>query len=252
VLFAIVALAMLVTFVVVDLPVDRRRVEVFAARQDLAITRDNAALVIAYLARTRRWRAAGLVGGVTWYTVGALRHDTIGINIGYALVGWFAGALVAEAWISGPARTRSAASLIRRTPGHYLPSSVWAPLAGTAVLCAVLAIPGWGGRSWVWLAAAVGLPAVVILAGTRIRLRPQPLAAPDMLAADDAIRRRSMRVLTASAVTLLAYCVLDEALTRLTGAAFVLVMLAGAIAVPVGGWRMAHGVDHPPASAATA
>jgi hypothetical protein len=251
--YGLTVLAVVVTFVLADVPVARQRVEAFAARQGLTVTGDNCRQVIAYLAVTRRWRSAGVAGASTWYLVADLRHQSIGIHLAYALSGWFVGALIAEVRVSGPITARRAASLQRRTAHHYLPPLNRRVLATTAVACLALAgiaaatgsvAPG---RAMaVWVAAAIGLPAVVAVVARKILLRPQPQASPDVLSADEAIRRRSLRVVSASAITLLLYCVADQLRVLLdradagTAAAVVLI-LAGAVAVPVSGWRLAGG-----------
>jgi len=251
VLCALLVLAVVVTALIADAPVTRHRVEVFAARQGLTITEDNCAQVIAYLAVTRRWRSAGLVGAMTWYVVVAFRHQIIGINVGYALSGWFVGALIAEVRVSSLVTSRRAASLERRTLDRFLPRVNRRLLPGAALTC--LALAGIvaatesvaSGRSVaIWVAAGIGLPAVVALVARRILLRPQPQPSLDVLLADEAIRRRSLQVVTASAITLLLYCVVDQLLVLVNRAetataAVVVLILIGVVAVPVTGWRLA-------------
>lgn len=59
-------------------------------------------------------------------------------------------------------------------------------------------------------------------------------------AADNAIRSRSLHAVTASGTTLVLYCALGQALTVLGSSDLVLVVtLAGAVAVPWFGWRLA-------------
>ena len=253
VLCALVVLAVVVTAVIADAPVTRHRVEVFAARQGLTITEDNCAQVIAYLAVTRRWRSAGLVGAMMWYVVVAFRHQTIGINAGYALSGWFVGALIAEVRLNSLVTTRRAASPERRTLDRFLPRVNRWLLPTTAVTCLVLAgIAAANGsvasdRSvGIWVAAGIGLPAVVALVARRILLRPQPQVSADVLSADEAIRRRSLQVVTASAITLLLYCVVGQLLVLVnraetSAAAVVVLVMIGIVAVPVTGWRLAGG-----------
>jgi hypothetical protein len=237
---------------------------VFAARQGLTITEANCAQVIAYLAVTRRWRSAGLVGALTWYVVVAYRHHTIGINIGYALAGWFLGALIAEVRVSSLVTTRRAASLERRTSDRYLPPINRWLLPAAAIACLALAgiVAATGAAAGgaisshrsiaIWIAAGIGLPAAVALVARRILMRPQPQAAPDVLSADEAIRRRSLQVVTASAITLLLYCIAGQLLLLLldrlnqdqepssAGVGLILILVS-AVAVPVTGWRLAGG-----------
>jgi hypothetical protein len=253
VLYGLVVFTAIIALGIADAPVAKHRVEVFAARQDLSVTEDNCAQVIAYLAVTRRWRSAGLVGAVTWYLVVGLRHQTIGVNIAYALSGWFVGAVIAEIHVNGLVTGRRAASLERRTLDRYLPSvhRRLLPLAGAAclMLAGIAGATGYVDSARtiaVWVAAGIGLPTIVALVTRWILLRPQQYASPDVLSADEAIRRRSLRVITGSAITLLLYCVVDQVLALLNRsgpgiATAVVVIVVGAVAVPVTGWRLAGG-----------
>ena len=198
-------------------PVSRDRLERFARRHDLEVTANNGAQVIRYLATTRRWRSAGLavslVLAVGWGVVGG----TYRLDFLTLFAGWFVGALIAEARIDHLTYgRRRAASLVPRRPTAYLPSFFWSlvPIVGglaalTAVACAVLSARGWPvapGRAIGWGLAA----AAVVVAVRRMQLhvlrRPQPVAAPDVLAADDAIRSRSLHVLAGGGATLIVFC----------------------------------------------
>jgi len=97
-----------------------------------------------------------------------------------------------------------------------------------------------------WFAAALVVTAVVRVAQQRVLRRPQPLAAPDVLAADDAIRSRSMHSLAGGGAALVLYCVLGQlhALTpALAGPAHDAVamveLVSGYILVPVLGYSVA-------------
>jgi hypothetical protein len=59
---ALSVIAALVAALAVDGPVSRSRVQRFVDRHNLGLSVDNGALIVAYLATTRRWRAAGLAG----------------------------------------------------------------------------------------------------------------------------------------------------------------------------------------------
>ncbi|MDQ1715309.1 MAG: hypothetical protein QOC60_1254, partial [Frankiaceae bacterium] len=92
-------------------PVSRERVAKFARRQTLFITPDNGNMVIAYLATTRRWRAAGLAMGVV-VSIAWSFGNGFSVNMVQLIAGWFAGAVIAEWRISRlPVGTRRAASL---------------------------------------------------------------------------------------------------------------------------------------------
>jgi len=202
-------------------PVSRGRLERFARRQLLQITPGNGNHVIRYLASTRRWRVAGLVGGIlvssTWYAA------TEGFRIDFLtlLAGWFAGALVAEvAMARRSLGQRRTASLEPRLPGAYLPRTAWAFPAVAAALSVAVATataiaaaldraePSWAAAFWAVVALAVAV--TVRAAQGYVLRRPQPLADPDVLAADDAIRSRSLHVLSGGGAALILYCVLGQ------------------------------------------
>jgi hypothetical protein len=198
-------------------PVSRDRLERFARRHDLAVTATNGDQVIRYLATTRRWRSAGLavslLVAVGWGVVdGTYRLDFLTL-----FSGWFVGALIAEARIDHLAYgRRRAASLMPRRPTAYLPAFFWrlVPIAGglaaaAAAACAVLALRGWpvaDGRAVGWAVAAAAVVVAVRRMQRHVLRRPQPVAAPDVLAADDAIRSRSLHVLAGGGATLVIYC----------------------------------------------
>jgi hypothetical protein len=235
-------------------PVDRVRVERFARRQRLTVTPENGDQIIRYLATTRRWRAAGLTAGLVLsiglHVPAMLRFDFITL-----FAGWFAGALVAEARVAhlnvGP---RRAASLQRRRPSAYLPRLDWALVpaaaggatvvgAGTVALAAVgAARPSW--TAGLWLVVALGVAAAVRWVQHLVVRRPQPLAAPAVLAADDAIRSRSLHVLAGGGMALVVLCVLaqlgamaptaDDATEAIT-----VVRTVGVLVVAAIGWGIA-------------
>ena len=245
---ALAVIAALFTGLVADWPVSRERLQQFVDRHDIRLTADNNALIIGYLATTRRWRAAGLAAGLTAYTVIDLRHGRIGVNLAYLLAGWFAGALIAEVRVAGLLTRRRAASLAPRTLDRYLSrpgrrALPWAVLASLVLTAAAEqgSDDGRGGRA-VALAVTLTVALVVWLTTRRVLRRPQPVAPDDVLAADNAIRSRSLHAVTASGTTLVLYCALGQAVTVLgagsSGLAAV-VTLAGAVAVPWFGRRLA-------------
>jgi hypothetical protein len=213
------AVAAALTFVAVDGPVSRPRLERFADRHGLTVTAGNGGQIIAYLAITRRWRAAGLTAGATAYTLIGLTEQRLGLSVLHMLAGWFVGALIAEVRVAAIKADKPKARLVRRTADRYLPTS---PL---------------------WRLGTLAVWPVVVW----VLRRPQPAAEPDVLAADDAIRSRSLHVLVASAVTLLLYLALAAVPPVLA--------LIFAVLVPLNGWRMATArwiVPQPePVSAAT-
>ncbi|HZC70061.1 MAG TPA: hypothetical protein VE442_05170 [Jatrophihabitans sp.] len=196
--------------------VSRVRIERFARRQRLVITPGNAPFVIGYLATTRRWRGVGLVAAVVavaeyWQlTSNWLRFDVVA-----AFVGWFIGATVAD-WRIGTSRTDTAkrrATLVPRQLTRYVPTSgrVVAGLAVTlllvvTVLAAINAVDGSRrGRLVAQLAVCVLIAAAVLAAGRRVLRRPQPSGPPDLVAADEAVRGRSLCVLTGSTIAIAGY-----------------------------------------------
>ncbi|MDI1466009.1 hypothetical protein QEZ54_34040 [Catellatospora sp. KI3] len=250
---AALAVALLV-YAAADGPVSRARLGRFARRHALWLTVDNGPRVIAYLAATRRWRAAGVTFGFVLYTLPWLAEDRFGVNFTYLLAGWFAGALLAEARLARPVAGPRAASLLPRTPARYLPPLLRWALPAAALLCLVLAgshalrpqPPSLTGaapspaRYAVWLGTTAVVLLLVRLATRAVLHRPQPVAAPDVVAADDAVRSRSLHVLAAAGTALVLYCVVAE-LALLAGdeATAVVLIMAGAVGVPLLGWRLA-------------
>lgn len=189
-------------------PVQRSRVEKFAIRQRLPITVDNAPLVIRYLATTRRWRVTGLLASAVLYPT--LMPGTSG-SWPTLLSGWFAGAIVAE-WRQArpPADRQRSALLVPRDIRDYLPV-YWrfAPWAALVVALVPITAAAMSERSVRDVAAAPVLAAallgIVWLVERRVLQRAQPLGGADVIAADDAIRSRSLHVLVGSATTLALY-----------------------------------------------
>jgi hypothetical protein len=218
---ALIALAAAIAIAeTVSGPVHRLRVERFARRQRLTVTPENGDQIIRYLATTRRWRAAGLTAGLV-LSIGLHVPSMVRFDFITLFAGWFAGALVAEARVAhlgfGP---RRAASLQPRRPTSYLPRLDWSLVpaaggvaavvgAGTAALAAVgAADPSW--TAGLWLVVALGVAVAVRSVQRLVLRRPQPLAAPAVLAADDAIRSRSLHVLAGGGMALVVLCVFAQ------------------------------------------
>ncbi|MFC7484873.1 hypothetical protein ACFQX7_39285 [Luedemannella flava] len=242
-------------------PVTRFRVARFARRQNLTITPDNGGTVIRYLATTRRWRAAGIVVGyLASITISALHHGFTISSIAL-FAGWFVGALAAEARVAHLRHgERRAASLTVRRPATYVGpvARAYLPVAAglSALVALATAIVAASGRPvgleglWLFLLAAT-VVVLVGLAGRVVLRRPQPAAAPDVIAADDAVRSRSLHALGAAGGTLVLYCVMAqlavlptsgraaEAITAING--------LGVLVVPVLGYVLAtlRGPDRP-------
>jgi hypothetical protein len=186
--------------------VQRERVAKFARRQELAITVGNGQQVIGYLATTRRWRvfglAAGLVLSVAWFL------PNVTVNSLYLFAGWFVGALIAEFRVARlPHRPTPAALITPRRLADYLSTTARLMLPGATALCLVV---GAFTRDLLWTVAGVTIALVVWLIQRHVLRRPQPLAEPDRIKADDAIRSRSLHVLAGGGATLVLYCVIGQ------------------------------------------
>jgi hypothetical protein len=231
--------------------VSRARLQMFARRHQLTVTVDNGNGVIRYLATTRRWRTTGLVVGLIASVGWALSEGAVRVDFLTLFAGWFVGALIAEIRLArtsfGPLR---AASLTARVPVMYLPRLAWWLVPAFAVVSVGIAVvaqvrdSGVDPTVWLLAGAAVGVAAVVNRVQARVLRRPQPVAAADVVAADDAIRSRSLHVLTGGGATLVLYCVLGQlfAAAELAGGAAAGVkgvVVLGYLVVPLLGWAMA-------------
>jgi hypothetical protein len=182
-------------------------------------------LVIKYLATTRRWRASGFLVALlvdVAYSATLSRENVPQVSGSAVFVGWFVGAVIAEWRIATvPVGERRAASLRRRRLGDYVARSAVALAAGVWSLVAAATLIALGdtvlhhrptryyqsvpGGLWTELALLVVAGAVLVFVANRVLRRPQPLAASDVLAADEALRRHSLYVLVGSALALAGY-----------------------------------------------
>jgi hypothetical protein len=253
-------------------PVSRARLERFARRQRLVVTATNGNLLIAYLARVRRWRSAGLITGVVLTLVWSIQHDGVTLNALSMFAGWFAGALVAEvSQARVPSGPRRVAALQPRLPHAYVSRFSWALVPVTAGLSVAIAAgtaieagrgrmsPDW--TAWVWLGLALVVAVLVRLTQRHVLNRSQALDEPDVLAADDAIRSRSLHVLCGGGAALILYCCSGQlaALQLSFGQPFYEPVLAaqglGLFLIPALGWNVATSAwrvrrEHPLAAAA--
>ena len=180
----------------------------WARTYGLDLTHDNRPVVIGYLRTTRRFRAVGGAGG--WF-IGGLplligQPLPLGIdNLSLALAGYFGGAALAELRFSrrGAGPTPRRASLVPREVDDYVAPWVrrvsWAAVALAVALLGVyagLGRVGDGGRPAIEVLPGVLGAATVVVVATwaqrRLVHRPQPLSAPDLVAADDALRASSI------------------------------------------------------------
>lgn len=217
-------------------PVDRKRLERFASRHDLTITARNGNQVIRYLATTRRWRFFGLACGLVVSVVWSLPNITV--NSLYLFAGWFAGALFAELRVASlPRGTKKVALIAPRRIAQYLPTAARLLTPAAAVLCLVV---GAFTRDLLWTGAGIVVGVVVWLIQRHVLRRAQPGAGLEEIAADDAIRSRSMHVLTGGGTALILYCVLGQLSEHP-------MVVIGVVSVPVLGyvvstsaWRVAR------------
>jgi len=198
----IVASAALIVMIVVGLAwggVSRGQVARFARRQHLEVTPANGQQVIRYLAHTRRWRAAGVIAGVISSIAAGLPDGHVSVNFIALFAGWFIGALAAEVRMArGPVGARRVASL--------LPASL-----AVAVAVAAASIPsGHAVRQVVTLALALATTVVTMIIRNRVVSRGQRYLPPDQLAADEAIRSRSLHVLCGGGAALVLMCVANQ------------------------------------------
>lgn len=195
--------------------VPRDRVEQFARLHSLPITAGNGNQVIVYRATTRRWRTSGFAAGIAIQVAIKGPHF---LDAGWVFVGWFVGAAVAELRVAhldrGP---HASASLTPRRLADYLPRAGRFAVPGTMGLCVLTtgycvadhhAHPSGDLKSVAaWAALGLGVGLVALTAQRLVLRRPQPMAEPDQLAADDAIRSRSMHVLAAAGMVLAGTCI---------------------------------------------
>ncbi|NUR51242.1 MAG: hypothetical protein HOV71_24210 [Hamadaea sp.] len=235
-------------------PISRSRLTAFARRHELAITTANGDRVIRYLAVTRRWRSAGLIAGWAIAFAVELPQGRFSFNPLVLFAGWFAGALAAEVHLAvGVHGRRRVASLVPRTPKRYVSTVVWG-LLPVGALAGIAALPGavvdrtLTAATVAWVALALGIVIVVALVRRKVLLRPQPVDPADVVQADDAIRTRSLHVLSAGGFALAAYCGLAALATR--GTAEAGVATAAGLAVLAVGITAARGRGPAPRPAA--
>ena len=232
--------------------VSRDRVDRFARRHALEVTTTNGGQVIRYLATTRRWRSAGLAVSLVLAIAYGMLYKVLRLDFLTFFAGWFVGALIAEVRVAHLAYgIRRAASLVPRTGTAYLPEGYWRLVPRCGILsvavtlaCVAVALRGRPLPVWPtvgWAAAGVVITVTVRLIQRRVLRRPQPVAPPDVLAADDAIRSRSLHVLSAGGATLVLYCVLGQItlLVAALGEPATMPIALGYFIAPLYGWYVA-------------
>ncbi|MGN6332129.1 MAG: hypothetical protein ACTHOD_10805 [Motilibacteraceae bacterium] len=212
-------------------PVQRAEVEAFAGASGLVVTVANGPRVLEAIARTRLWRMVGLLvagsASAAAVVVRAVRTGVLHVGVEivlWLLIGYFLGAVLGELLTARSTSSQGprSASLRRREMTDYVGGwAVRSPrLLAFVGLVAGLAAPALHNRTWWVPAAGIGAAVVwgvTVLVSRFVLERPQQPAAEDLLAADDAIRSRSLHALAATAVGielwLAALAVLGLALT---------------------------------------
>lgn len=134
-----------------------------------------------------------------------------------AFAGWFTGAVIAEWRIDTLHRTgtsRAASPQPRRLRDYLngwwlaIPLAVWTALAGLEVVGLVRLLRGSVHQTRAFAAISVVALAcglVLVVVARRVVGRPQPAVNDDVLAADNALRRHSLRVLFGAAIAFSGY-----------------------------------------------
>jgi hypothetical protein len=188
----------------------------------LMMTDANRPMVERYLRRTKRYRTVGAVAGLIFSvfilaaTEGRASNTLWTNGLITAAAGYLLGAVAAEATLSRPARSAPRAALLElRTLGHYLPGyAIWAQRilpalsVGLVLLLAGLDVQPSSAAASVLAFAELAALTVLLAGGLELveRLivrRAQPLAAPELMLADEAIRSSSIHALAGAGIALL-------------------------------------------------
>ena len=195
-------------------PVGRDEVETLAERADLEVTTANIGLLVDSVARTRLWRTVGVMvalsAALLAMVVGAVVNQRLDIPLAlllWGLIGYWAGCIVGELRTAraNSGDTPRAASLVRRDARDYIGgwalTRPWqlAAVGGASALLAVLL----GGRDpWVILSGVGAVLVSVVLAAVMryVVERGRSGLEPDVAAADDAVRSRSLHAIAGATV----------------------------------------------------
>jgi hypothetical protein len=216
ILLVLAAAAVLVLFIISAFRASSSgQVDEFVGVSGITTTDASRQFIAHYLATGRRLRTLlvvvtflvpGLVPFATGTPDGPGESSTTWTAM---LVACLLGTLLAELWLTRPSSTTRTASLMPRDLAAYLSRPLrWAPgttgLAAAAAWAGVwlLPAPSSGGASLAGradrvagVAFGIALPVLITVAQRWILQRPQSVAAPDLLAADDATRAASVRML---------------------------------------------------------
>lgn len=210
--------------------VNERVVARWARSAGLTLSADGRAAAATYLRWSKRGRTAGGLLGLAIPYVVWLLTGTPGSTpypVGYILLGYVLGGLVAEVALRRPGRSMAGAALVvpRRLP-DYLSPRLLALQRGLGIVSVVLAV-GYafspfgadpsrprvaGDLTGLLLLGLAGLAAAVIAEGLQrvIVNRRQSIAGDEDAQLDDATRSHSVQALAGAALAVLCYVVASE------------------------------------------
>jgi hypothetical protein len=139
--------------------------------------------------------------------VGVIRSASVHSGFTVNSLAVFAGALAAELHLAVVTHgTKRVASLRTRRLEDYVGSVLWwlPVLSATVGVPVVVVARG----STVWIVTALLVLVVVVVVRQRVLLRAQPAGEPDVVLADDAVRARSLHVLSGGGYALVCFCLL--------------------------------------------
>lgn len=197
-----------------------RETDAWAVAHGLTLTPANRSVVVRYLRTARSLRTIGAISGIVLgASVTAARGEVTGATLlsVWTFGGYLVGALYAELVLGRRAGAERAASLVPRQVGDYLTRTLVVAQRSLPVLCGAVAAlvlaaddPPVGAvvdspATVAVLAAAAGATLVMVVIEALERFivrRPQPAMAPDLLAADDAIRSQAVHSIAGSGVAM--------------------------------------------------
>jgi hypothetical protein len=208
---ALAAAALALAAVVVSLgPVPRRRLDRFVARTGVRFTAVNAPYVLDALARTMRWRTAGVVVAAAGWFAWDVLHERLNLSTftGVLLAtGFLVGSVVGEVGsaVSRGTGPRTASLSSRREEDYVGPwARTWPMAVGLlSLVMGVIAAAASGETIGAVVLVTVALVAWAAERGcTRLILeRPRPADTDaDVVAADDGLRSRALHAVGGAVV----------------------------------------------------
>lgn len=205
------------------------RLERWMTERDVPVNASTREVASRELQRTRRWRSGGAAAALVVVGVPQglfmIQHPDVSPVLRFlnehmpsawpvVISGYLLGALVAEALSSRP-QTPRRASVVPRDVSAYAPQSLRQALFVLPVVLAVFAAsptlvsvhPSWPSGPSVadlLVLAAAGLFSLIVAEAVARRIvgRPQPVAKPELMRVDDALRACSVNAAVASGVAL--------------------------------------------------